>query len=72
MRNVGTLRVKHTTRLIWYNEATARVVCANVPYFLDALRICSMVCFAYIGVSSLVDRRACPRLEHTFHKIRNM
>jgi hypothetical protein len=30
---------EHTTRLIWYNEATARVVCANVPYFLDALRI---------------------------------
>jgi hypothetical protein len=31
---------EHTTRLIWNNEATARVVCANVPYFLDALRIC--------------------------------
>jgi hypothetical protein len=29
----------HTTRLIWYNEATAQVVCANVPYFLDSLRI---------------------------------
>ena len=24
---------EHTTRLIWYNETTARVVCANVLYF---------------------------------------
>jgi len=26
---------EHTTWLIWYNETTARVMCANVLYFLN-------------------------------------
>jgi len=28
---------EHTTSLIWYNETTAQVVCANVRYFPNNL-----------------------------------
>jgi len=35
---------KHTTWLIWYNETTVQVVCANVLYFPNRPRAHARVC----------------------------